>query len=58
MGMPVEVFVQKTWPEIVSGTDHIVIGSIGTEESFMGTLKQRRDEFENLSNLMLSHFEL
>lgn len=58
MGMPVAVFVEKTWPQIVSGTDHIIVGAIGSEESFLGAVQQRRKEFEALSDHMLAHFEL
>lgn len=58
MGMPVAVFVGQTWPQIVSGTDHIIVGAIGSEESFLGAVKQRRQQFEELSGLLLGHFEL
>jgi hypothetical protein len=58
MGMPVEVFVEKTWPQIVSGTDHIIVGAIGSEESFLGAVQQRREEFEVLAGHLLTHFEL
>ncbi|UPL04078.1 hypothetical protein LCI18_015012 [Fusarium solani-melongenae] len=58
MGMPVAVFVEKTWPQIVSGTDHIIIGAIGSEESFLGAVQQRREQFEVLSGHLLTHFEL
>lgn len=58
MGIPVAVFLEKVWPQIVSGTDHIIVGAIGSEESFLGAIKQRREQFEVLSGHLLSHFEL
>ncbi|WZH47030.1 uncharacterized protein QYS62_008164 [Fusarium acuminatum] len=58
MGMPVAEFVEKTWPHVVSGLDHIIVGAIGPEASFLSAIQQRREQFDMLSGLMLSHFEL
>ncbi|KAH6954252.1 hypothetical protein HG530_015226 [Fusarium avenaceum] len=58
MGMPVAEFVEKTWPHVVSGLDHIIVGAIGPEASFLSSIQQRREQFDMLSGLMLSHFEL
>ncbi|KAI9148848.1 oxidoreductase [Paramyrothecium foliicola] len=59
-GMSVDVFVQKTWPEIVSGTDHIIIGAeaMGFEKAFHDAVTGRRQQFEKVSDMMLGHFQL
>ena len=58
MGMPVDEFVEKTWPKIVSGMDHIIVGAIGPEELFLSAVDQRRKQFDALSEILLGHFEL
>lgn len=58
MGMPVAEFIEKTWPQIVSETDHIIIGAIGPEELFLDAVSQRRKQFDALSDLLLGHFQL
>lgn len=58
MGLPVAEFVAKTWPSIVSQTDHIIVGSIGSEKPFLDAVHQRREQFDILSDLMLRHFQL
>ena len=56
MGMPVDEFVEKTWEQLAAGSDHVIVGSM--DDAFTAMVKQRRDRFEGLSNLMLGHFEL
>ena len=58
MGLPVAEFVAKTWPSIVSQTDHIIVGAIGSEESFLDAVHKRRQQFDTLSDLMLRNFQL
>ncbi|KAH7068429.1 hypothetical protein BKA63DRAFT_495071 [Paraphoma chrysanthemicola] len=58
MGMPVSEFVEKTWPQLQSGQDHVIVGAIGPEEAYLGVVKQRREQFEFLSGMLLGHFEL
>jgi hypothetical protein len=58
MGMPVAEFIEKTWPHVVSGVDHIIVGAIGLETSFLSAIQQRREQFDILSGHLLSHFEL
>lgn len=56
LGMPVAQFVEKAWVQIVSGTDHIIVGALGPEEPFLGSVRQRREQFEALSDQALAHF--
>lgn len=54
-GMPVAEFVKKVWPQLADGLEHVIVGAIGPEESFMGSVKSRRELFEILSGHLLSH---
>ena len=56
MGMPLDVFVEKTWEQLVTGSDHVIVGAM--DDAFIPMVKQRRDRYEGFSNLMLAHFEL
>ena len=51
-------FVAKTWPNIVSQTDHIIVGAISSEDSFLDAVHKRRQQIDTLSDLMLRNFQL
>lgn len=57
-GMPAAEFIEKAWSELAAGSDHVIVGSAGPEESFKEIVKLRRQNFENLSDVLLGHFEL
>lgn len=54
-GMPVSEFVEKVWPQLADGLEHLIMGAIGSEESFLGSVKSRRKPFEILSGHPFSH---
>ena len=58
MGMPVNEFTDKAYAGLVSGTDHVIIGSVGPEDLFLEIAHKRREAFDSLSKFMLQHFEL
>lgn len=58
MGMPVKEFVDKAYAGLVSGDDHVIIGSVGPEDVFLDIAHKRRQQFDNLSRMMLQYFEL
>lgn len=58
MGMPVGEFIDKVWPPLAAGEEHVIVGAIGPEEEFSDSVKWRREQFEVLSGHMLSHFQL
>ncbi|KAH8587038.1 hypothetical protein B0O99DRAFT_665529 [Bisporella sp. PMI_857] len=57
-GMPAAEFIEKAWLELAVGSEHVIVGSAGPEESFKEIVKLRRQNFESLSDLLLDHFEL
>jgi hypothetical protein len=60
LGMPLDEFTDAAFKELSKGEDLVVIGSIATEprETYMELLEKRRNIFNKLSGVMLSHFEL
>ncbi|KAH7111119.1 hypothetical protein B0J11DRAFT_599019 [Dendryphion nanum] len=58
MGMPATEFVEKAWSQLAAGSEHVIVGSAGPEDSFMEIAKRRRQHFESLSDLLLAHFEV
>jgi hypothetical protein len=52
LGMPLDAFTDAAYKGFVSGSDQIVIGSIGPEETFREIVDKRRTAFENLSNIL------
>ncbi|KAG7081114.1 short-chain dehydrogenase reductase family [Colletotrichum scovillei] len=55
MGMPVDAFTNETYKQLVSGTEHILVGSVGPEEPFLQLVKARQKQSDDLSKFMLSH---
>ena len=52
MGMPVDMFTEKAWQGLVSGSDQIVIGAIGPEETFREIVSKRRAAFDGLARMI------
>lgn len=52
LGMPLEQFTEAAFEGLASGKDQIVIGHIGTAQSFHDIVNSRREAFENLSKMM------
>ncbi|KAK4031585.1 hypothetical protein C8A01DRAFT_21224 [Parachaetomium inaequale] len=58
MGMPAAEFIEKAWQQLTAGSEHVIVGSAGPEESFMEIVNKRREHFETVSDHLLRHFEL
>lgn len=52
LGMPVQAFVDEAFKGLASGSDQVVIGSIGPAETFNEIIDKRRSAFQNLAKIM------
>ena len=52
LGMPLQDFVDETYKGLVSGSDQVIVESIGPAETFHDIVNKRRSTFENLSKWM------
>lgn len=52
LGMPVHTFVDETYRGLVSGSDQVIIGSIGPVDTFNEIIDKRRNAFQNLAKMM------
>ena len=52
LGMPVDAFTDEAYKGLASGSDQVVIGSIGPADTFNEIVDKRRTAFENLSKMM------
>lgn len=52
LGMPVHAFVDETYKGLVSGSDQVIIGSIGPADTFNEIIDKRRSAFQNLAKMM------
>ena len=54
IGMPVDQFVEKAYQGLASGSDQIVIGTVGMVkvETFNEIVDKRRAAFEGLAKMM------
>ncbi|KIX04647.1 uncharacterized protein Z518_05517 [Rhinocladiella mackenziei CBS 650.93] len=52
LGMPVDAFTDAAYKGLASGSDQIVIGSVGPANTFNEIIDKRRTAFENLAKLM------
>ena len=52
LGMPVQAFVDEAFKGLASGSDQVVIGSIGPPEIFNEIIDKRRSAFQNLAKMM------
>lgn len=57
-GMPVAAFIEQTWAQLQAGSEHVIVGAAGPEDSFKEIVKLRKENFDSLSGLMLAHFQL
>ncbi|KAH6722080.1 hypothetical protein DL95DRAFT_356832 [Leptodontidium sp. 2 PMI_412] len=57
-GMPAAVFIEQAWAQLEAGSDHVIVGAAGPEESFKEIVKLRKENFDALSDLLLAHFQL
>lgn len=52
LGMPLQAFVDEAFKGLASGSDQVVIGSIGPAETFNEIIDKRRSAFQNLAKMM------
>ena len=52
IGMPLDKFTDETWKGLESGTDQVIVGSIGQDERFNDIVNKRRAAFEDLAKVM------
>jgi len=52
LGMPLDQFTDAAYRGIASGSDQVVIGSVGPEETFNDIINKRRTACENLSKIL------
>lgn len=52
LGMPVRAYVDETYQGLDSGSDQVVVGSIGPADTFNEIIDKRRDAFQNLAKMM------
>ena len=52
LGMPVDAFTDEAYKGLASGSDQVVIGSIGPADTFNEIVDKRRTAFENLAKMM------
>ncbi|OJJ04189.1 hypothetical protein ASPVEDRAFT_135508 [Aspergillus versicolor CBS 583.65] len=52
MGMPLDAFTQQAYEGLVEGKDQIVIGSIGSAETFHEIIDKRRAAFADLARVI------
>ncbi|KAL2174654.1 uncharacterized protein P884DRAFT_302230 [Thermothelomyces heterothallicus CBS 202.75] len=58
MGMPLQEFIDKAWEQLAAGSELVKVGPLAAQASFKDMVKTRRTTFENISSVMLTHFEL
>lgn len=52
LGMPIDRFTEAAYNGLVSGSDQIIIGSVGPADTFNEIVDKRRATFENLAKMM------
>ncbi|KAL2171142.1 hypothetical protein VTG60DRAFT_3657 [Thermothelomyces hinnuleus] len=58
MGMPLQEFIDKAWEQLAAGSELVMVGPLVAQASFEDMVETRRTTFENISSVMLTHFEL
>ncbi|KAJ9143056.1 Short-chain dehydrogenase reductase family [Pleurostoma richardsiae] len=56
-GMPVAEFTKQAYAQLAAGAEHIVVGSIGSQDSFRELVDLRKKHFDELNKLQMAHFE-
>jgi len=52
LGMPIDTFTRAAYDGLASGSDQVIIGSVGLAKPFNDLIDKRRTAFENLSKMM------
>ncbi|CAD6581187.1 MAG: hypothetical protein ASARMPREDX12_000385 [Alectoria sarmentosa] len=52
LGMPVDAFVDETYKGLASGSDQVIVGSVGPPDTFNEIVDKRRNAFQNLAKLV------
>ena len=52
LGMPLQVFTDRAYQGLASGSDQVVIGAIGPAGTFNDIIDKRRIAFENLTKVI------
>ena len=52
LGMPIDKFTDAAYHGLASGSDQIIIGSVGPAEPFNDIVEKRRTAFQNLAKMM------
>jgi len=52
LGMPLDQFVEQAYKGLASGSDQVIIGSIGPADTFKEIVDKRRAAFDNLAKMM------
>ncbi len=52
LGMPIDDFINAAYHGLASGSDQIIIGSVGPAEPFNDIVDKRRAAFQNLAKMM------
>ena len=52
LGMPVQEFVDETYKGLVSGSDQVIVESVGPADTFNEIVDKRRSAFLNLAKMM------
>jgi hypothetical protein len=52
LGMPLDVSTDEAYKGLASGSDQIIIGSIGPTETFNEIVRKRRTAFQNLAKMI------
>lgn len=52
LGMPLNAFIDEAYKGLASGSDQVVVGSIGPADTFNDIIDKRRVAFENFAKMM------
>ena len=52
LGMPAHTFVDEVFKGLESGSDQVIVGSIGPADTFNEIVDKRRNAFQNLAKMM------
>lgn len=52
LGMPLGAFTDEAYKGLASGSDQVIIGSVGPADTFNEIIDKRRTAFQNLAKLM------
>lgn len=52
LGMPLNAFIDEAYKGLASGSDQVVVGSIGPADAFNDIIDKRRVAFENFAKMM------